>query len=332
MLQEAVANVKPRRVRAKGLAATKGFTGDEFAFVYRSGGASLLGKEKKKKTSDKKEADETADAVMDPSGFTEKQIRDKMRQLPGEWQKSENGYWEDVETDAEKRARAVEMLQEAVANMKPRRVRAKGLAATKGFTGDEFAFVYRSRGASLLGKEKKKKTSDKKEADETADAVMDPSGFTEKQIRDKMRQLPGEWQKSENGYWEDVETDAAKRARAIEMLQEALANVKPRRVRAKGLAATKGFTGDEFAFVYRSGGASLLGKEKKKKTSDKKEADETADAVMDPSGFTEKQIRDKMRQLPGEWQKSENGYWEDVETDAAKRARAIEMLQEALAN
>jgi hypothetical protein len=38
----------------------------------------------------------------------------------------------------------VEKLQEAEANRKTRRIRASGLSATKGFTGDEFAFVYRS--------------------------------------------------------------------------------------------------------------------------------------------------------------------------------------------
>ena len=47
--------------------------------------------------------------------FTETQISDAMRQLTPVWRKREDGFWEDAETDEDKRARAVELLQEKLA-------------------------------------------------------------------------------------------------------------------------------------------------------------------------------------------------------------------------
>merc|ERR1719387_597375 len=85
----------------------------------------------------------------------------------------------------------------------------------------------------------------------------DPSGFTETQISEAMGKLSaGVWERDEKGYWKDVEPLQAKRARAVELLEEEKANMKPAYVRPTGLSdkATKGFTGDEYAFVYRNGG------------------------------------------------------------------------------
>merc|ERR1719379_3191355 len=80
--------------------------------------------------------------------------------------------------------------------------------------------------------------------------------FTETQISDAIGRLypKGRFEKDENGYWVDVEPMEEKRVRAVEKLREELAKVKPRYVRPSGLysKSTKGFTGDEYAFVYRT--------------------------------------------------------------------------------
>merc|ERR1719379_116443 len=81
--------------------------------------------------------------------------------------------------------------------------------------------------------------------------------FTETQISDAIGRLypKGRFEKNENGFWVDVEPMEEKRVRAVEKLREELAEIKPRYERPRGLyaKATKGFTGDEYAFVYRSG-------------------------------------------------------------------------------
>jgi hypothetical protein len=54
--------------------------------------------------------------------FTETQISDAMRQLktlPRFKRKRADGFWEDAETDEDKRARAVELLQEKLAKPSP---------------------------------------------------------------------------------------------------------------------------------------------------------------------------------------------------------------------
>jgi len=303
------------------LRATKGFTGDEYAFVYRSKKAYLPGKAPEDEMDPRSKlmpsrwtADTTA--VMDPSSrlmptrwtaegrpkglraaksagvlvfteeqrsagaeaavFTEAQISKAMRQLPPVWQKDEKGYWVEAEPDEEQRARAVELLREALSKpVVSRQPRASNLRATKGFTGDEYAFVYRTKGASKPGtarvtqaervaataayREQQRKASasglsplafTEEQRSAGADAV-----FTEAQISNAMRALTPVWQKNEKGYWVDATPEEEKLEQALAILRKELAEpVVPesRRSRASGLRATKGFTGDEFAFVYRT--------------------------------------------------------------------------------
>jgi hypothetical protein len=277
-------SVKERKARPKGLNATKGFTGDEYAFVYRAGSAFLPGTSKadRKAKGDGDSSVKSAVPVeMDwrwiteakKDGFTEAQLSDRMQQLPPVWMKGEDGYWvPEPETDEAKFARALEDLREnpPQVSVKDRKPRLKGLYATKGFTGDEYAFVYRAGSALLPGTAKVDRNAqreaaaaEKAAAESAVAAEMDPrwiaeaeqAGFTAAQLSDRMRQLPAVWKKGENGFWEaEAEAEEATFARALEdLLENPPPPVIPRKARPKGLYATKGFTGDEYAFVYRSG-------------------------------------------------------------------------------
>merc|ERR1719443_1500728 len=212
----------------------------------------------------------------------------------GRFERDESGYWVDIEPMEEKRVRAVEKLREELAEFRSRYERPRGLyaKATKGFTGDEYAFVYRTGQALRTGKAPKPKP------DQDA-AVRGAGGFTEAQIRDAEqaeftetqisdaigRLYPkGRFEKDESGYWVDVEPMEEKRARAVMMLKEALAEVKPRYERPSGLYATKGFTGDEYAFVYRSGQAF------RGKSPERKPDQDAAVKVAGGLSFTETQI------------------------------------------
>jgi hypothetical protein len=58
-------------------------------------------------------------AGAEEADFTETQISDAMRQLPRNWKKREDGFWEEAETVEEKRVRAMEVLREAGTQNKP---------------------------------------------------------------------------------------------------------------------------------------------------------------------------------------------------------------------
>merc|ERR1711904_548603 len=195
--------------------------------------------------------EEQRSAGAEAAVFTEAQISKAMRQLPPVWQKDEKGYWVEAEPDEEQRARAVELLREALSKpVVSRQPRASNLRATKGFTGDEYAFVYRTKGASKPGTarvtqaERVAATAAYREQQRKASASgLSPLAFTEAQISNAMRALTPVWQKNEKGYWVDAtpEEEKLEQARAI-LLKELAEPVVPesRRSRASGLRATKG--------------------------------------------------------------------------------------------
>merc|ERR1719191_2262581 len=288
----------PRKPRPRGLYATKGFTGDEYAYVYRSGlafGKAKVANRVSKGSGDSSAAPKSAAGPeMDwrwiieakKAGFTGKQLSIAMQQLSPVMKKREDGFWEKAaETDEEKLVRALEMLRENPPKEAiPREPRPRGLYATKGFTGDQYAYVYRS---GLAGKAKDdhsasdslataaerraaataawRQQQQSKNAVDTAD--MDPSwiaeaekaGFTGAQLSVAMKQVPPVWKKREDGYWEqEAKPDEERLVLALEMLREnPPKELTPRKPRARGLYATKGFTGDQYAYVYRSGLANL---------------------------------------------------------------------------
>merc|ERR1719160_1415575 len=84
-------------------------------------------------------------AEAEQAGFTAGQLSVAMQQLTPKLKRDEKGYWvEEEETKEEKFARALQVCREnppkEVTLPKPR---PSGLYATKGFTGDQYAYVYR---------------------------------------------------------------------------------------------------------------------------------------------------------------------------------------------